>query len=112
MYTLLLTFLYICICLFQLPAGSDFTAYPYTVSFTAGQAYVIFMVLANDDAIIETPEEFSVTIVSTDESSVVTIGSPSTSVVTVEDDDPGTCTIVIFLKCHTLGFVYIRICYI
>ena len=71
-------------------AGDDYEAGPYTVSFSAGESYVIVMVSTIEDNITELSEYFKVVINSTDQPSVVEIGSPNMSFITIEDNNPGT----------------------
>ena len=70
-------------------AGDDYDTGPYTVSFSAGESYVIVMVSTVEDNITELSEYFKVVINSTDQSNVVEIGSSNTSFITIEDNDPG-----------------------
>ena len=74
---------------FHLPAGYDYEAGPYTVTFTAGQLYATLMVSTMDDNTTELTEYFSVVITSTDQSGAVEIGPYDTAFITIEDNDPG-----------------------
>ena len=74
---------------FLLPAGSDYEAGPYSVTFTAGQMYATLMVSTMDDNTTELSEYFSVAITSTDQPSAAEIGSPNKTVIAIEDNDPG-----------------------
>ena len=87
---------YILFSAFQMAAGSDYEAGPYTVTFTAGQMNATLMVSTMDDSTTELSEYFKVAINSTDPPSVVEIGTPNTTVITIEDNDPGIkfmCTV-------------------
>ena len=82
---------YILYSAFQMTAGSDYTAGPYTVTFTAGQMNATLMVPTMDDNITELSEYFRVAIISTDQPSAVEIAAPNTTFITIEDNDPGMC---------------------
>ena len=57
--------------------------------------YATLMVSTTDDDTVELPEYFTVMITSVDRPDVVEIGSPNVSAITIEDDEPGTVSILI-----------------
>ena len=88
--------------LFYFTASSDYTAGPYTVSFSAGQQSATLMVSTIDDDTVELSEYFTVMITSLDRPDVTAIGSPDTSVITIEDNEPGN-----MLPCD-IAYTYVR----
>ena len=84
---------------FHLPAGYDYEAGPYTVTFTAGQLYATLMVSTMDDNTTELTEYFSVAITSTDQPSAVEIGPYDTAFITIEDNDPGIAVTFCLCSC-------------
>ena len=92
---------------FHLTAGDDYETGPYTVSFSAGESYVIVMVSTVEDKITELSEYFKVVINSTDQPSVVEIGSPNMSFITIEDNDPGSMH-MLNMQLH----VYLNYCFV
>ena len=52
-----------------------------------------------DDNTTELSEDFTVMITSVDKPDVVEIGSPNISAITIEDDEPGTVSILMVHRC-------------
>ena len=84
---------------FHLPAGYDYEAGPYTVTFTAGQLYATLMVSTLDDNTTELTEYFSVAITSTDQPGAAEIGPYDTAFLTIEDNDPGIAVTFCLCSC-------------
>jgi len=67
--------------------GVDYDSGPYTVTFTAGQTSASFDIPINDNNILETNEDFTITINSSSLPNGVTRDIPGTATVTIMDDD-------------------------
>ena len=67
--------------------GSDYEGNIITVDFIAGQASASFDVPIINDTVAELPEEFSITLVSTNVSDRVVIGDDDVATVEIIDDD-------------------------
>ena len=65
----------------------DYGAGPYTVTFSAGVTSVPFSVTINDDNILESNENFVLTINTLSLPSGVTVSDPSQATVTIVNDD-------------------------
>ena len=64
----------------------DYTSGPYTVTFPAGQTTATFDVPITDDDMLETDENFMLTINSSLSASVF-VGNPGQTTVTIVDDE-------------------------
>jgi len=71
----------------HITGGVDYDSGPYSVMFTAGMTSVSFDVPINDDNILETNEDFTITINSSSLPNGVTRDSPGAATVTIMDDD-------------------------
>ena len=67
--------------------GVDYTSGPYTVTFVAGETTGTFDVPINDDNILESNEDFILTINEISLPSNVICGSPVEATVIIVDDD-------------------------
>ena len=67
--------------------GVDYDSGPYTVTFTAGETSVSFDVPITDDAILETNEDFTLTIDSSTLPDRVAVGDPDRCIVNILDSD-------------------------
>ena len=68
-------------------ADIDYGAGPYNITFLAGRTKVVFNVTIVDDNVVETDENFTLTIDPSSLPSKILVGSPSQTRVTILDDD-------------------------
>ena len=67
--------------------GVDYTAGPYTVTFTAGQTSASFGITINDDNILERSETFTIEVDSSSLPTGVSVGGTSQATVAIDNDD-------------------------
>ena len=65
----------------------DYGSGPYTVTFPAGVTSVPFDIPINNDMILESSEDFTLTINPFSVPTGVTVGNPNQATVTIVDDD-------------------------
>ena len=75
------------ICLPYVIGGVDYTSGPYTVTFPAGQTTATFNIPITDDMILETDENFILTIINLSLSDDVMLGNPDQTTVTIVDNE-------------------------
>ena len=88
----------------------DYDSGPYPITINAGQTNATFDVTINDDNILESNENFTLTINSSSLPTGVTHGDPGQATVTIMDNDrklllsytEGSCAHFHLLLCHIL----------
>ena len=73
--------------LYCIVGNVDYVSGPYNVTFPAGVKRVSFIVLINDDNILEHNEDLILTINQSSLPGNVTVGNPDQAIITIVDDD-------------------------
>ena len=75
--------------------GVDYNPGPYTVQFNVGVTNISFIVMINNDNILESDETFNLNIDTPSLPNDITVGDPSETTVTIPAND-GECKLCIF----------------